>query len=70
MSCENGPVYRCLAPSVHLQVIVTLDTGSGKTLIAGEVVRLMLGDLHAAQQVAVFLTPTNPLTEQVGQRHR
>ncbi len=48
---------------------MVLDTGSGKTRIAAEVIKTLLAaDGSGGQgrwQVAVFLAPTNPLVEQV-----
>ena len=45
-------------------VIAVLETGSGKTLIAAEVVRRMAPALAAARRRAVFLAPTNALVAQ------
>lgn len=42
-----------------------MPAGSGKTLIAAEVIRNKLPALRQANKVAVFLAPTNPLTDQV-----
>lgn len=53
-----------LSAHAHLQVIVSLATGSGKTLIAAEVIKRKLPALRAAKKVAVFLAPTNPLVAQ------
>lgn len=39
--------------------------GSGKTLIAGEVIRHRLRPLKQAGKAIIFLAPTNPLVAQV-----
>jgi ERCC4-related helicase len=43
-----------------------LAAGGGKTLVAAEVIRRKLPQLKAANQLAIFLAPTNPLAAQVG----
>jgi ERCC4-related helicase len=50
-------------------VFLCVPAGSGKTLIAAEVIRHKLPALHQANKVAVFLAPTNPLTDQVRPDH-
>eukprot|EP00878_Enallax_costatus_P019167 GHUV01020212.1.p1 GENE.GHUV01020212.1~~GHUV01020212.1.p1 ORF type:complete len:231 (+),score=41.82 GHUV01020212.1:254-946(+) len=44
--------------------LIALPTGSGKTLIAAEVIRHKLPALKAAGKAVIFLAPTNPLVEQ------
>eukprot|EP00775_Hariotina_reticulata_P010973 gene10973-11128_t len=45
-------------------VIISLATGAGKTMIAAEVIRRRLPDLKAAGKAVCFMAPTNPLVEQ------
>jgi ERCC4-related helicase len=59
------PVARSSCRGSHCrQVIVCIDTGSGKTRIAAEVIARKLPALSTAHRKAVFLAPTNPLVAQ------
>jgi replicative superfamily II helicase len=57
-TCQRAPTS---PPNLH----ATQPAGSGKTLIAAEVVRRMLPGLAAQNKRAVFVAPTNPLVSQV-----
>lgn len=51
-------VVNCFMPHPH-------TSGSGKTRIAAEVLKLKLPELKGRGKAAVFLAPTNPLVIQV-----
>ena len=55
-----------LDEATHGNVIIFLDTGTGKTRIAAELILQMRDQLESRSQIALFLAPSVPLAMQAG----